>query len=143
MTEIIKKRRTRAEIALAKLPQCPSGLSGKAYSFWPMVVNCRLLEDWTQLDLEVAGRLCEALAMHKSAVQSLAGQSLIIETVKNRVTVSAPNPLIAIVSSMANDIRSYYRALSLKSPLMPSRLADRAANAKEVFEDCADFPVYN
>ncbi|WP_143325665.1 P27 family phage terminase small subunit [Caballeronia sordidicola] len=139
----VRKRRTKAELAIARLPQCPSGLSENAYAFWPMIVNSRLEVDWNPLDLEIAGRLCEAMAMHKSAVQSLAGQSLMVETVKSRIAVSVPNPLIAIISNMAADIRSWYRTLGLKSPIMPTRLADRANNAKEVIDDSDDFPVYN
>jgi phage terminase small subunit len=144
MNELVtKRRRTKAELALAKLPQPPSGCSDRAYYFWPIIVSRRAVDDWNEMDLEIASRLCESLAMHKAALAELATQSLTLQTVRNRSTTVIPNPLIAIISGLANDIRSWYRTLGIKSAIMPSRLAHRAETADEVIDETSDFPVYN
>lgn|GEM_PF-6743680 len=138
MTQI-KKRRTKAELALARLPKPLAPLSQAAQAYWPVIMAERASSDWNTSDLQLAGKLCETLVIHTRAINALSEQDLVYETASGQ---TKPNPLVAMVTQLAGDVRAWYRALGLRNQRRAGVLAERAGAETDELENEADFPVF-
>ncbi|MFL9927862.1 hypothetical protein P0D88_00970 [Paraburkholderia sp. RL18-103-BIB-C] len=139
MNQVVRKRKTKAEMALARLPMPLSPLSDAALMYWPIILGERATDDWNPVDLQVAGKLAESIVLHARASNTLANQDLTYTSESGQIK---PNPLVGIVTQLATDCRNWYRTLGLKNPIMPSRLAARAASETDELQEDADFPVF-
>jgi phage terminase small subunit len=137
--QVTRKRRSKSEIAISRLPRPISPLSDAALAYWPTILGERASDDWNPVDLQVAGKLAESIVLHARASNTLASQELTFTTESGQIK---PNPLVGIVTQLATDTRSWYRTLGLKNPIRPSRLAARASAETEVVDDSDDFPVF-
>lgn len=89
----------------AKVPTCPAHLSASAKRVWrrlaPELHRAGVLTDW---DREALGVWCEAVVIHRQAVEELQSAELVI-TGDNGNQVK--NPLLQIVRDSAQTIRAF------------------------------------